>query len=75
MNDDEYLSVQTALMAFSAGIKTLDVEGFLARIGRCETVSPIVDPTLYRQGREPLEKIKCVAQAALTFQRKVQNER
>lgn len=71
MNDDEYRSVQAALMAFSAGIKALDVEGFLARIEQCETVAPIVDSTLYRQGLEPLAKIKRAAQAALAFQRKV----
>ncbi|MCK4624034.1 MAG: hypothetical protein KAV00_01900 [Phycisphaerae bacterium] len=71
MNDGEYLNVQAALMAFSAGIKTLDIEGFLARIGQCETVAPIVDPTLYCQGRGPLAKITRIAQAARAFQRKV----
>lgn len=71
MKDDEYLHVQHTVMACARIVAGLDLMGFLARIDQCETLAPIIDPTLYRKGMLPLENIKRHAEGARAFQREV----
>lgn len=68
MTDEQYLTVQAQLIALSQLVPAMDLTGFVDRINRAEAVGPIVDPTLYRQAKEGLSRIKNIAEAALTFQ-------
>lgn len=64
LTEDQYMDVQNELLMLCSLMARLPLEEFLEDINRAETVGPIVDPTLYIQGREPLSQIKSLAEAA-----------
>ena len=72
MTDAEYAVVQEQLLAVSGVLWGLDLQGFLARIEHCETLAPVLDPTLYICGARKLERIKRLAVAAREMQRVVE---
>jgi pyridoxal biosynthesis lyase PdxS len=63
MSNESYIALQQKLMFIAGALAVADLDKFLERIDRCETVAPITDPTLYREGMEKLALIKRVAKA------------
>jgi len=64
LTEDQYMDVQNELLMLSSLMARLPLKEFLEDINRAETVGPIVDPTLYRDGAEKLHQVKSLAQAA-----------
>jgi len=80
MNDTEYVNAQYQLMAVARLIEEIDVQfididGFLARIAKTETIAPTIDPTFYREAGDALEKIKRLAEAFEGFQKAIKTTR
>ena len=71
MNDEEYIAIQRQLLCFAGIIKDMPITEFLERINHCETVAPIIDPTLYIAGIDKLSSIKKIAEGARSFQKAV----
>ena len=63
MDDEQYAQTQGQIMLLASALLALDLDGFLARIGRAHALAPILDPTLYRDGVGNLTKIEDVARA------------
>lgn len=68
MNDQEYQETQNALNLIARMISGLDLTGFLKRIDQADSIAPILDPTLYRDGAERMHAIKKLAQEAKRVQ-------
>ena len=49
----------------------MPIDEFLRKINICESVSPLIDPTLYMKGADKLTFIKRIAESARHFQRDV----
>lgn len=71
MTDEKYLETQEQLKLLAQIVHDMPLEALLARIDKCETVAPILDPTLFMQGSGSLEQIKALATGAVLFQRAV----
>lgn len=69
MTDEEYTTTMHQLFLMAGLIRKTDVNGFLERIARAESVAPILDPTLSRAAGPKLEIVKAVAFGALQFQK------
>jgi len=68
----DYSATQSQLLIMLCRIvQTIDIEEFVSRIGTCEAIAPIFNPTLYLKGCEKLSHIKTLAAAALRFQEKI----
>ena len=74
MNQDEYRMTQERLQLLGGFVHDLDLDGFIESINTCETVAPILDPTLYMQGAAKLEDVKRLAIAARDFQVEVNRQ-
>lgn len=68
MNKDEYRMTQERLALLGGFVHDLDLEGFIDAINHCETVAPLLDPTLYMRGAAKLEDVKALAIAARALQ-------
>jgi len=75
MNDTEYVTAQYQLVKVARLIEEIDIDGFLARIAKTETIAPIIDPTFYRGAGDALEKIKRLAEAFEGFQKAIKTIR
>jgi hypothetical protein len=71
MKDTEYHAIQVKLFEAMHAVEPLDLKGFLAAIGRAESVGHILDPTLYRGGVENLQVVKRMATALRDFQKSI----
>lgn len=67
----DYTATQSQILMLCRLVLTLDLEQFLSRIGTCEAIIPLTNPTLYMEGGKKLTQIKTLAAAALSFQEKV----
>jgi hypothetical protein len=63
--DGEVLRLRLAGQ-FLADVK---LDQVLAIISHCESITPIVDPTLYLHGAKRLEIVRALAEAGICFQR------
>ena len=63
MSDEDYLQAQHTMLTMLPLLIDIDFEGFLARASLSESLGPIIDPTLYRQGAVRLQNIKALAEA------------
>jgi hypothetical protein len=67
MTDEQYIVTHNQIMVIAAMAREIDVDGFIARINKAETVGPIVDPTFYIQARVNLSFIHDTARAMRAF--------
>lgn len=58
-----YLSVQANLIGFASIISEMPLEDVIAAIDQSDAVGPVLDPTLYREGSEQMQKYKEVVEA------------
>lgn len=68
MNDEQYSTAVSALIEHAKTIREIDIHGVLQRIKECETVAPIIDPTLYRRGAPNLGATKKLVESFLPVQ-------
>lgn len=68
MTDEEYLTVQHQLQAIGGLILGMDLDGFLERIERAETLTPVLDPTLWMRGADKLREVREIAEAVRSVQ-------
>ena len=73
MTDEEYSLTQQNLLIVAGFVKDMPLDAFLSRISNCESIAPILDPTLYIKGATKLQQIKRLAQSLQPFQREIQN--
>lgn len=71
MTGDEYTTTQEQLKLLCAFIFDMDLKGCLEAIGRCETIAPLFNPTLYMQGSSRLQIVGKLTIAAYKFQKVV----
>jgi hypothetical protein len=69
VNDEEYMTVQTQLQAIGGLVLGMDLDGFLERIDRAETLTPILNPTLWMRGAEKLREVREIAEAVRDVQK------
>ena len=67
MTPQDYLATQVALVAAAKTVGKLDLPAFLADLAHAETLTPMLDPTLYRQGAVRLDRVKRLARAAMVL--------
>ncbi len=63
MEEERYIQTQKEILLLIPLIKALPLVDFLNAISHCETVAPIIDPTLYMKGATKLGIIKRYAEA------------
>lgn len=63
MDKVKYEAIQSLLLNQAAVVSLVDLREFIAAIDRSETVTPILDPSLWMKGGRRVEKIKRLAQA------------
>ncbi len=68
MNGKQYVQTQLSLLDIGKKASNLDLISFLKAISNAETVSPMVDPTLYRRAVDNMHAIKKLAKAAESLQ-------
>ena len=71
LSNEDFFTIQSQLAVFGGAVATLDLEGFLERIGTAEAVAPLIDPSAFIAGHEKMALVKSVAEAALVFKRAV----
>jgi hypothetical protein len=74
MDDRRYQETQSWLVVMASLVAVLDLDGFLQRIERAETLGPILSPTLYVQASGKLDNAKRLAQAAKVLQDEVKRQ-
>ena len=68
MGDVEYALEFKRLRIGMAFLQDIRCDDMLARVARCSTIAPMLDPTLYIHGRERLEAVDDLLRAASRFQ-------
>ena len=68
MGDVEYALEFKRLRIGMAYLQDIRCDDMLARVARCSTIAPVLDPTLYIHGRERLEAVDDLLRAASRFQ-------
>lgn len=66
----KYVLTQQALLNTASALRALDLDDFIARIEKAETVAPFFDPTLYMKNvaaGDPLAVMKELALAARRY--------
>lgn len=63
MNPREYLETQVAICRIAEIICQLPLTEFIEAIDKADTLGPVLDPTAWREGHKPLEKVKGLAQS------------
>lgn len=71
MSDAEYSRTKVQLIVCIQTVSRMDLDGFLDRIRECETLGPILEPTLYRAGADRLAEVRRAAEALRRFQAEV----
>lgn len=71
MNNETYVQTQQHLIALAGIVKDMPLMDFISKINICETVAPMIDPTLYMEGTSKLTFIKRIAESAQNFQKDV----
>lgn len=75
MTDEEYLQAQTTIALVAQMTVDLDLDAFIDRANRAESIAPILDPTLWIRGGKKLEAVKDLAIGLRKFQRAVEKHR
>lgn len=68
---DDYQMTQELVVTTCRTIMLLPLVPFVNSANRAQTIGPIVDPTLYREGGEHLARIKRLAEILLTAQKEI----
>ena len=68
MTNDEYMQIQHQLTMMAQFISDIDLEGFMARLAKADSMGAALSPTLYRAAMPGMEKIKKLATGARQFQ-------
>lgn len=68
---EQYAQVQADLQLLARAVYDMPLAAFLGAIDRCETMGPILDPTLFREAADKLGNVKRLAIGALALQREV----
>lgn len=68
MDEAEYIQIQQQLLCLAGILKDVKINEFLHKINICETVAPLIEPTLYIEGADKLTFIKRIAESAQVFQ-------
>lgn len=71
MSDAEYKMIQDQLVLFASMSKDLDLDGFIQKAEKADTVGPFIDPTLWTKANGKLRAIIDMAKALKTFQQTV----
>lgn len=74
MKDEEYILTQQQLLCLVGIVKDMPLYEFLKKINICETIAPLLNPTLYMQGGDKLASIKRIAVSARDFQINIRKE-
>jgi len=74
MDSAEYQRTQDALVLIAGIARDLDLDEFLARIDRAETLGPITDPTLYRDASGKLSFVRDLARSLKPFVAEVRRQ-
>jgi hypothetical protein len=69
---EDYKETQAAILGVARLVFPLPLDAMLNAISRSETVGPFVDPTLWREGSEPLARFKALVVKLRAFQAEVQ---
>lgn len=69
MNQERYQRTQVAICRLSEIIRQLPIEEFIEAINTADTLGPILDPTLYREGGEKMMEIKRLAEPMVVITR------
>jgi len=67
----DYIQTQQQIICFATIVADMPLAEFLGKINTCESLSPILDPTLFRQGQDNLQLIKELASGLQKFQKVV----
>lgn len=71
MENSEYMRVQSQLLMMANLVEDLPILDFIEKAERSNTISSIVNPTLWMKGHESLDKIIELARSLKSFQDKV----
>lgn len=63
MKANEYAATQVAIIQLGRQIKKLPLEAFIKIIVNSETLSPMIDPTLFMKAQDNLRAVKKLAKA------------
>ena len=74
MTDADYELTQETLSLAAKIVGALDLDGFLARINRAETLGSILNPTLYNTAAGKLGLVRSLAIAALPLKGEVERQ-
>lgn len=69
VENHEYKQIQDMVVSIAYVAAGLDLEGFLARLDRADSIGPIVDPSLWMAANENMQRIRKVASAALKLKK------
>jgi len=68
MTNEQYLDTQNKVLLVGAAVEQLNLDGMLEAIAQAEAFAPILDPTLYCDGMEPMHMIKRLAESMQAVQ-------
>lgn len=68
MDSEKYVATQQQILVLGGLVLRMPLAEFLDAISMADTVVPIVDPTLYRQGAPNMHRVESLARAAKEFQ-------
>jgi len=67
--EEGYTLTQQRLILCAQFLAEVDLDGMIARMNTAETVTPILNPTLYMRGGDQMRLLGDVAVAGRTFQK------
>ena len=67
ITEQDYIQVQQQILFCAKIVVDMPLAEFLQKIDVCESLAPIVDPTLFRQGQDKLQLIKELARGLQQF--------
>lgn len=65
LEKEEYLRTQMAILTIGRTAKSLKLDRFLNQITNAESVSPMVDPVIYKKAMDNMKTIKKLALALI----------
>lgn len=69
MRQEEYLAIQYQIIALTPIVADMDLDGFVNAIERADVLSIAVNPTLWMQKHEDMDRMNELAQALIPFRR------
>lgn len=74
MLKDQYAAVQGQLLAIVSIVAEMPLQEFIAAGERAQSIGPVIDPTLWRQGHRQLEGVMRLAIALRVFQMEMERQ-